>query len=542
MYREEFKTLLAKLKPVIGDLADALWLSTLLDPSRRKDVEAVALALAAELLEESYTGKHVLLEPPPARIARGEYPLGTVMYAGKAMEPFGLRESDLPQHLLIAGRSGAGKTNIGYLLVRTFLQAGKPFIVLDWRKNYRPLCGLPGGENIQCFPLGQDESLAFNPLQPPPDLSPAQQEAYLRDVISVICTTYLPGHQLLTTHGVEYLFLQSLDALTTTTGKPPTFNDIRGYLEKYKARSREHDWKVSARNVLYRLTTGNIGRLCNTPSSVTPADILTTPVILEMDSLGNENDRNMFVRTFLLWLYYHRLTEPKSPSSKHVLVIEEAHHLFLRRQHDSQSLFNSMVRQFRDLGQGLVLMDQNPSLLSVPALGNTGTSIILNLKHSDDLAAAGKALSLPPDDWDTITRLPVGSAIVKVQNRWPKPFLVQFPYFPLPGPEKPSIAESRHLNTDSVQQRVQEARSVVNEAIRAVRAGDRRDKKTNRISDQERRFLQDIADHPLSTMTERYDRLNWSPYTGTKIKRKLLEKGIIQQENIRIPQGSVTLL
>ena len=40
-----------------------------------------------------------------------------------------------------------------------------------------------------------------------------------------------------------------------------------------------------------------------------------------------------------------------------------------------------------------MLLDQNPSLLSIPALGNTGTTICINLKHGDDVEAAGKAVS-----------------------------------------------------------------------------------------------------------------------------------------------------
>jgi len=47
VYREEFKELLAKLCPVIGDMADAFWLSAILDPMREKDIHSVAQALDA---------------------------------------------------------------------------------------------------------------------------------------------------------------------------------------------------------------------------------------------------------------------------------------------------------------------------------------------------------------------------------------------------------------------------------------------------------------------------------------------------------------
>ena len=77
MYPEEFKSVLAKLRPVIGEMADAFWLATLLEPERQKDIHAIAQAMAAELLDESYMKNQILLEPPPEHKAKGEYPLGS---------------------------------------------------------------------------------------------------------------------------------------------------------------------------------------------------------------------------------------------------------------------------------------------------------------------------------------------------------------------------------------------------------------------------------------------------------------------------------
>jgi len=46
----------------------------------------------------------------------------------------------------------------------------------------------------------------------------------------------------------------------------------------------------------------------------------------------------------------------------------------------------------------------------------------------------------------------------------------------------------------------------------------------------------------LSVVTELYRRLNLTAHTGTVIKQRLLDKGLIGQEKIRVPNGSVTLL
>jgi DNA-binding MarR family transcriptional regulator len=542
MHSEEFKGTLAKLKPVIGEMADAFWLAALLDPDQQKDVHAVAQAMAAELLDESYVTRHILLEPPPGEQVKGEYPLGTVVYADKPRCPFGLRENDLPQHVLILGRSGAGKTNVGYLLAWNLLRTGKPFIVLDWRRNYNHFVSRLEGKDILVFSLGEPESLSFNPLDPPSNLPINQREAYLRDVVSVICTTYLPGHQLLSTRGVEYFFLKALQFLGIGQEKPIMFNDVRGYIERYAALPREIDWKVSADNVLFKLTTGPIGRLLNSQDARTLPEILDKQVILELDSLGSETDRAMFTQTFLLWLYYRRLAEGKSRTSKHVILVEEAHNLFLRREGGHQSVHDLMLRQMRDLGEALILLDQSPSLLSTPALGNTGVTICLNLKHGDDVDAAGKALTLPRENWEWIGRLPVGHAIVKLQDRWVKPFLVRFPQFPVSNHAGPAEAKRSRFGSDSVQRSIEEVRPALNEAIRALRETDKRETKKHEITMQERSLLLDVAEHPLSVVIGRYERLGWTAYIGTGIKRRLLENGLIHQEKVAVPNGSVTLL
>lgn len=541
MYSEEFKSLLAKLRPVIGEMADAFWLTTLLDPTQQKDVHAVAQALAAELLDESYVGKHILLEPPPEDKVCGDYPLGNVIYADKPVCSLALRENDLQQHVAILGRSGSGKTNLSYILVYHLLKAGKPFTVLDWRGTYRHFLNRPEGKNILLLTLGEEKSLSFNLLAPPDNLSRNMSEAYLRDVVSIVGKTYLPGHHLLTTKGVEYFFLKALD-FYKMFDKPVTFKDIRGYVDKYSADRREREWKITTLDVLFKLTTGPMGRLMNSESSLNLADIFERPVILELTGLGSETDRSFFTQSLFLWLYYHRLAQGRSDRVRHVTIIEEAHNLFLKNLGNEQSIHDFVLRQLRELGESVVLLDQNPSLLSIPVLGNCGTTIALNLKHMSDVDAAGKTLTLPHENRYYIGRLPCGSAIVKLADRWQKPFLVRFPQFPIVSSVSKPEVERKLSRGDSLRQSVDELRSAVNEAIRALPAPDRKEKKEQGIGNQEKSLLIDVAKHPLSVVTERYARLGCSAHMGTKIKRRLLEMGLIEQEKVSVPNGSVTLL
>ena len=89
---------------------------------------------------------------------------------------------------------------------------------------------------------------------------------------------------------------------------------------------------------------------------------------------------------------------------------------------------------------------------------------------------------------------------------------------------------------------MEELRSAMNEAISAVSETDRRNKTQDEMDSPEHVFLKDIAEHPLSTVTERYKRLGLNARKENKIKWMLLEKGLIEQEKVRVPNGSVTLL
>ncbi len=523
-WHDEFKDDLAKLRPLIGELSDAFWLASILDPERERDIHAATRALSTGILGEGYTKNQILLEPPPEGHAGGDYPLGTVMYAGRPVCSFGLSVDDLVRHLLIVGRSGSGKTNVGYLVVDSLIKSGRPFAVMDWRKNYRHFAG----RGADLYILGDPESVSFNPLDPPANLAPHLREGYMRDIVSVIVTTYLPGHGLLSTRGAEYLFLRALDTLGREFDRPVTFRDIRRYVENYKTVSRENEWKATAENVLFKLTTGPVGKLTK-PNGITQVpEILQKPVILELDSLGSQTDRAFFTQSFFLWLYYYRLAQGRTKEMRHALIVEEAHNLFLRGPESGSSIHDFTLRQFRDLGESVTLLDQNPSMLTVPALGNTGTTIALNLKHADDLRAAEKALTLDRENWDATGKLPIGSAVVKKQDGWTKPFLVRFPEYPVPeGQKGPSGARkpaegSYPSETGKVSGNAASARYSGNSATGEI--------------------MRDIAEHPLSAVTERYRRLGWTAYSGDKAKRQAIDAGLAIQESVATPAGAVTLL
>ncbi|MDK2465121.1 MAG: DUF87 domain-containing protein, partial [Candidatus Korarchaeota archaeon] len=338
MENRDLAKALTYLRPLIGETADALWLAALVDPASSGDVWAIAHALSAQLLGQTCSSERILLLPPDKPDAVGDYPLGWVMYAGKPRCSFGLRESELSQHIAILGRSGAGKSNVAYLLALNLLRHGRPFMVLDWRRNYAHLARRPEGRSLVTLGIGTPKQIAFNPLHPSPLLGKVERQAYLRELIAGLCNACLPGPHLLSTRGAEHLLIKGIWEFAPRRSEPLTFNDIRAWLNAYRARSREMDWKVSATSVLAHLTTGPLGQVFNADPHATLCELLDQPVILQIDALGGRAERAAFANALLLWLYYHRLAEGRSGQCKHVLFIEEAHHCFLRHPEGHQSL------------------------------------------------------------------------------------------------------------------------------------------------------------------------------------------------------------
>lgn len=149
----EIEDLFRSLKPVAGDDLDALWLEYVLaDSKSRKEIEDALRICLARDLERTFEETEVLLESPPEELSKGDYPLGMIFYGQKPFHLVGLREKEWIQHLGIFGWSGCGKTNAAFIVVLNFLANKNPFLIFDWKRNYRDLIapGMPGVRGLRC--------------------------------------------------------------------------------------------------------------------------------------------------------------------------------------------------------------------------------------------------------------------------------------------------------------------------------------------------------------------------------------------------------
>ncbi|NQS88740.1 ATP-binding protein [Patescibacteria group bacterium] len=524
-----------KLKPVIGKKAEALYLNYLSsDFDERKDIEMYLNLLYRKTFNENLSEKGIMLEPLPMETASGEYHVGTVVYNNKELYHFGLQESEWIQHLGIFGRSGSGKTNTCYQIIGTFLEKNKPFLIFDWKRNYRDLLDFFPDKHILVFTVGRNiVPIQFNPLIPPEGTEPT---IWLKKLIEIIASTYYVGE------GVISLLMKAIDFIYKKfgvyKGNPsiyPTMQDVLNYMEDYHAKGREANWMVSTMRTLQALCFGEMGRVINAENQFNITDLLNKNVVFELDALTN-SDKTFFIESLLLYIHHYRLNKPVREKFQHAIIIEEAHHVLRKREMTkNESIIDITLREIRELGESIIYLDQLPSLISIPALGNTNCSITMNLKSQQCVNTAASYTLIDNDNKDIFGRLPIGYGIVKIQSRWSYPFLIKIPHIP--------IKKGKITDTDIKRKMTGYFPNTFFKSLKNVEKREVADvSQDNEITEIEREFLIQVYKYPYNGTVEKYKRLGLSRKKGHKIRQGLINKGFLKKKEIPTRTGRVVLM
>jgi len=425
------------------------------------------------------------------------------------------------------------------------LNKKKPFLIFDWKRNYRDLLAERDDEML-VYTVGREAvPFSFNPLIPPEGTDPA---TWLKKLNEIICHAYYLGE------GVMFLLQEALHGVYQDFGvyagppeEYPTFNDVLAWLEKHPARGRKALWMDSALRGVKSICFGHMGKVVNTAVQPNIAALLDKNVVLELDSLTNA-DKTLIIESLLLWIHHFRLCQPERETFKHAMIIEEAHHILLRRTgagSGGEAITDTILREIRELGEAIVLIDQHPSLISVPAMGNTYTTIALNVKHAADVNALGGAMLLGDEEKDFVGRLPLGQAMVKLQGRWLEPFLIRIPHRKIPKGAIDDTLLIRHMAARNVLKAHDGSESRAagpqpNEETRDS-AKDTGKGAAIELSDKERRFLMDVLEHPLAGAVERYRNLQLSRRKGNAIREACVQKGLLALVDIKTNSGKCVL-
>jgi hypothetical protein len=498
------------------------------------DIEILAEKL---LKQETLSQPAILLPPPSIQNAAGTFLLGTSMYNSKPQHKLYLRHEDFIKQIGIFAVTGEGKTNLAYLLALQLLKQNIPFVVIDWKRSWRNLLSLqdtfPELKEVRVFTVGR-ESMPFvwNPFRPPPG---SDRELWASTIADTLEKSHISGP------GVAYYFNKIYASLLKNLKGEfyPNFYDGLRYLENIKARERELKWKQTALRIFHSFIIGNAAKSFNARSPLHLEDLLSKPVILELDLEMPKALRIFITEIILRWIHLYRISQGETDTLRHVMFLEEVHNLFPEQSFFQQTnSLENVYREIRAFGQGIVSITQHPSLLPVYLLGNCHTQVYLGLQHENDIRTARKSLFLQQSEEQYLNMLNIGECIVKIKNRI-DPCLVKIPLVPI---KKELVTDEwLKVNTPGHLLIRSNDKSPINPSCLPSAIYTKSEGRNNAKDNIHHELLLDIYKNPFSSITQRYHRLKLNPKYGNKYKNTLIAQGYIQPRKIITNKGWITL-
>ncbi|HEX6641370.1 MAG TPA: DUF87 domain-containing protein [Thermoanaerobaculia bacterium] len=510
--------LFRRLKPLYGKKIDALWLEyQLADVERKREIEGILTLLANKRLGMTVGDEKLVLDAPlAALIGSGEFTIGDVSYPGIAPYPFRVRRNELLRHVFILGPTGTGKSTLLLNLLVQVLAAGVPFMVFDFKRNYRTLLAAPAHDDLVVFTVGrQTAPLQLNALQPPHGVEFEEWAEALSDIIS---TSYL------LMQGARNVLKEALLQARTRNGEGATLAHahalLHAELDGTKTGSRRYGWLESSTRSLEELTKGSFGRALNANGGPAVSDLLTRPVVFELQGFGDDQKR-FFCLFFLqaILLLRKNASAPRE-TLQHVLVFDEGHNVFPRERQGEVSVPARLAREVREYGEAIIAATQQADV-SESLIANSGFKFILRCDYPRDVTFASQLLQIKPE-W--LPKLAIGTGIARLPVRFYSPFLFTFGVQPIKNVTIPDAVVheqwGRHFT------------ATPEEASTPIPA----------IDEREATLLTDVAAVPISPITHRYQRLRWHMETGNRTKDAIIKRGLARFDAVSTPKGQVKIL
>jgi len=347
----------------------------------------------------------------------------------------------LTKHAFVCGVTGAGKTTTVLSLLRAAAERGAGFLVLEPAKTeYRSLMSLPGLEGLRVFTAGDETTapLRINPLEVPAGTSISTHLDLFRALFTAAFALWSPLPQILeqALHrayqdrgwDINSNSNPRLGQSGATAGSFPTLGDLEEHAEEV-IRASGYDPEATARirgallTKLAGLRVGGKGRMLDTESSTPGEFLFDHPAVVELEPLGDEQDKAFLMGLLLIRLVEHRRAQGPAGGLRHLLVVEEAHRLLSQhgqaasRDFDDAAgkaveTFTNLLAEVRAYGQGIVIADQVPSRLVPEVLKNTNLKVVHRLVAEDDRRAVAATMGMDEERSRALVILAAGEAAV----------------------------------------------------------------------------------------------------------------------------------
>lgn len=380
---------------------------------------------------------------------------------------YGVYVQELVKHGLIAGVTGSGKTNTCLNLLDQLWKGNSrtPFLVIEPAKaEYRSLLNVEGYEDLHVFTLGDEITSPFrlNPFEIMEGIKLQTHIDNLRAVFNASFVMYAPMpyvlerciHEVYKDKGWD--LTTNLNRLSGTSEKSPygifpTLTDLYEKIDPvvdslgYEDRLTM-DIKAGLKARIGSLRIGGKGSMLDTALSIPMDNLLNKPAILELQSIGDDEEKAFIMGLLIARLYEYREIESKKKGSnaglKHITLIEEAHRLLTKASTDFSNLENvstkakavetfcNILSEIRAFGEGILIAEQIPSKLAQDAIKNTNLKIMHRIVAKDDRDLMGDTMNLNEQQNKFISIMAKGEAAVFSEG-FNEPFLVMVPHYQL---------------------------------------------------------------------------------------------------------------
>jgi len=363
--------------------------------------------------------------------------------------------ADLNRHAMIVGATGSGKTNTTFHLLLQLWNLKIPFLVIEPTKTeYRKLLDSEALTKVlRIFTLGDETTSPFrlNPFQILPGVAVQTHIDFLKSVFNASFVMYAPmpyvlerclheiyedkGWNLATGENERGLHPRAFPTLTDLYRKIEPVVRLLGYEPKITM-----DVTAALQTRINSLREGGKGLMLDTHQSIPIVDLLNYPTILELDRIGDNDDKAFLISLLLTFLYEHRVSEGLTNDLpvKHVTVFEEAHRLLghipqifnteiANVKGKAVESFCNMLSEIRVYGEGFLVVEQIPSKLSPDIIKNTNLKVMQRLVAADERRVMGAAMNLNEAQARRVVSLEVGEAVVYSEGH-DKPVLVAIPH------------------------------------------------------------------------------------------------------------------
>jgi hypothetical protein len=366
--------------------------------------------------------------------------IGEVLDQGKRLgSHYKVPVKGLKKHGLIVGGTGSGKTNTLFYMLRDLIWKDIPFLVLEPAKTeYRKLLYSDiFSDKLQVFTLGDNNVSPFrlNPFKVHEGISVQTHLDLLKSVFNASFYMWGPlphvlerclyeiyrdkGWDLTSNRNSRGFHVNAYPTLTDLYNKVDDVVDELGYSPETTM-----ELKSSLKTRLNSLRIGGKGLMLDTKSSVSFENLLKRPTILELETLGDDEEKAFMMGLVLTMMYEYYVAQGFSEDKdlSHVTVIEEAHRLLGNTDKDNAftgdmkgkavETFTNILSEIRAYGEGFLIAEQIPTKLSSDVVKNTNLKVMHRIVSEDDRRIMASSMNIKNEEADIVATLSVGEAVV----------------------------------------------------------------------------------------------------------------------------------